>query len=124
LAISVALFSSSDSLAELLWARSLQGLASGILLSAVSATIADLEAVRMPGSAAVWNSAAPLFGLAVGAFVAGEALSISEDAVWAVFGGLGIAFAVLAILVWIAPETSSLRPGWAGSLRPVLAVPR
>ncbi|MFC7787855.1 MFS transporter [Microbacterium sp. MAHUQ-60] len=124
LAVSVVLFAASDSLAALLWARSLQGLASGLLLSALSATIADLEAVRMPGSAAVWNSAAPLFGLAVGAFVAGEALSISEDAAGPVFGGLGAAFAVLALLVWIAPETSSLRPGWAASLRPVLAVPR
>src|SRR5690606_37748802 len=91
---------------------------------ALSATIADLEPRRMPGSAAVWNSAAPLFGLAVGAFIAGDALSVTEDAAWPVFGGLGAAFAVLAALVWIAPETSSRRPGWAGSLRPVLAVPR
>ena len=123
LAVSVLLFLSADSLGMLVLARILQGVASGVLLSALSATIADLEHPDRPGGSAVWNTVSPLAGLAVGALVSALLLDLLPDPRTAVFLTLAVAYVVLAALIWAAPETSGRDPGWARSLRPRLAVP-
>src|SRR5690606_11730106 len=113
LAVSVVAFGHAGSVAGLLVARSLQGLASGVLLSALAATITELEPAHRRGSGAVWNSLAPLVGLAVGATVGGAALTVTPArAMGEVFGALGVAYAVLAAAVWVAPETSPRHEGW------------
>lgn len=125
LAVSVVAFGHAGSVAGLLVARSLQGLASGVLLSALAATITELEPAHRRGSGAVWNSVAPLVGLAVGATVGGAALTVTPArAMGEVFGALGVAYAVLAAAVWVAPETSPRHEGWRTALRPHLALPR
>ncbi|MFK4729903.1 MFS transporter [Agromyces mediolanus] len=123
LALSVLLFWHADATGTLFAARAVQGAASGILLSALSASIADLEPANRPGAAALWNAVAPMAGLAVGAVAAGAVLDLASDPLTAVFLPLTLAYLALAGLVWTAPETSPRHAGWLGSLRPRMAIP-
>jgi Na+/melibiose symporter-like transporter len=124
LAVSVALVWSADSAGMLLLARTLQGLASGVLLAALSAMITDLAPAERPRSGAVLNSVAPMSGLALGAIGAGLVLEIDESrALGVVFGALTIVYLALAAAVWAAPETSARDEGWLRALRPRVAVP-
>jgi MFS family permease len=124
LAVSVALLWSADSAGFLLLARTLQGLASGVLLAALSAMITDLADPARPSSAAVLNSVAPMAGLASGAIVGGLVLEADEThALAIVFGSLTAIYAALAVVVWFVPETSARERGWLRSLRPRVAVP-
>lgn len=123
LAGSITAFLVADSLVMLLVARVLQGVASGILLTTLSAAIADLEAEDNPGSSAAWNTVAPLGGLALGALVSGLLLDLLAEPRTLVFVSLAVLYAVFAALVWAAPETSPRTPGVTASLRPRLTLP-
>ncbi|MGY0387516.1 MFS transporter [Nocardioides sp. WG-D5] len=123
LAGSFALFRGADTAAFLFEARILQGVASGLLLSTLSATVADFERPSRPGSAAVVNAVAPMVGLALGAVVAGVVLQVSGDARLLVFDALVVLSLILAAAVWLAPETAPRHEGLLASLRPRVAVP-
>ncbi len=123
LAASFAIFQGADSAALLFDARILQGVASGLLLSTLSAAVADFERPSRPGSAAVANAIAPMVGLAVGAVVAGVALEAAGDARAIVFDALVVLSLLLAAGVWLAPETAPRHEGLLASLRPRIAVP-
>jgi MFS family permease len=123
LACSVTAFLLADSLALLLVARILQGIASGLLLTTLSAAIADLEAEDDPGSSAAWNTVAPLGGLALGALASGLLLDVMAEPRTLVFVSLTGLYLAFAALVWAAPETSPRAPGVAASLRPHLTLP-
>ncbi|KTR85770.1 MFS transporter [Leucobacter chromiiresistens] len=123
LAASVFVFWHAGSVPVLILARVLQGVASGLLLSAVSAAITDLESPRRPGSAAVWNAVAPMLGLGIGALAAGLALDGSHDAMAVVFAPLVVVYLVLAALTRFVPETAPRAPGALRSLGFRLTVP-
>lgn len=123
LAISLVLFWQATSVEGLLAARVLQGIACGLLLSALSAAVVDLEPKDRPGSAAVWNSVIPLGGLAVGALIAGILMDVTAMAESDVFGALTIAYLVLAVAIWAIPETAPRHEGVWASLRPRIGVP-
>lgn len=124
LAVSMAAFWQADSVGVLIAARVVQGLGAGLLLSSMSAAIVDLEPADRPGSGAIANSVTPLAGLAAGGVVSGVALDVAEDsALTAVFGVLTALFVLMAVAVWIAPETSARRSGVWASLRPEVGVP-
>ncbi|MBO0345369.1 MFS transporter [Roseibium sp. CAU 1637] len=124
LAVSIVLFWQAGSPETLLVARAIQGIASGLLLSTLSATAVDLEPKSRPGSAAIWNSVIPLAGLAIGALVAGIALDFSPTPKTDVFGGLTLLYLVLAGLIWTLPETSSRLPNVLSCLRPQIGLPK
>ncbi|GGR58317.1 putative MFS family arabinose efflux permease [Nocardioides luteus] len=123
LAAGFALFRGADSAAVLFEARILQGLASGLLLSTLSATVTDFERPSRPGSAAMVNAIAPTAGLAVGAVVAGVVLEALADARLVVFDALVVLSLVIAAAVWLVPETAPRHEGLLASLRPRVAVP-
>lgn len=123
LAVSLVLFWQATSVSGLMFARVLQGAAAGTLLSALSATIVDLEPKHRPGSASVWNSVIPLGGLAVGALVAGVMMDLTSMAEADVFGALTGAYALLAVVIWFIPETSPRHEGLWASLKPRIGVP-
>lgn len=123
LAISVFVFWHADTVTLLVVARVVQGIASGLLLSAVSAAIADFEPPSRPGSAAVWNAVAPMLGLGVGALAAGIALDATSTALVDIFAPLAVLYLVLAVLVWLTPETSPRKPGALASLKFRLHIP-
>ncbi|MEU0315350.1 MFS transporter [Nocardioides sp. NPDC006273] len=123
LAASFALFRGADAAAALFEARILQGVASGLLLSTLSAAVADFERPSRPGSAAVANAVAPMAGLAVGAVVAGVAMQATGDARLLVFDALVLLALLFAVGVWLVPETAPRHEGLIASLRPRIAVP-
>ncbi|KQR04214.1 MFS transporter [Arthrobacter sp. Leaf141] len=123
LAASVTAFLLADSLAMLLVARVLQGIASGVLLTTLSAAIADLEPEDKPGAGAAWNTVAPLGGLALGALASGLLLDLLAEPRALVFISLSGLYVVFAALVWAVPETSPRTSGWAASLRPHITIP-
>ena len=123
LAVSIFIFWHADSVALLVVARIVQGVASGLLLSAVSAAIADFESPARPGSAAVWNAVAPMLGLGVGALVSGIVLDGGGDALTEIFAPLTALYLVLAGLFWCVPETARRTPGLLRSLRFQLTIP-
>jgi MFS family permease len=114
----------ADSVALLVLARIVQGVASGLLLSSLTATVVDLEPESRPGIAATLNSVVPLAGLALGALVGGVVLDQTDSPMADVFGALSGVYLVLALVVWLLPETSPRHSGLLRSFRPTVGVPR
>ncbi len=124
LALSMLVFWHADSVALLVTARVVQGVASGLLLSSLSAAVVDLEPTSRPGMAATFNSVVPLAGLALGALVGGAVLDGAEAPLADVFGVLTGVYVVLALALWLLPETSPRHSGLLQSFRPRVGVPR
>lgn len=125
LAISVFLFWHADTVQAFIASRIMQGAASGLLLSALSATVVDLEPSDKPGSAAAWNSVSSMAGLAIGGLIAGFALSIFEGGgATLVFGTLMVTYLLVTGVIWCLPETSPRHAGVWASLRPRVSLPR
>ena len=124
LAASMIIFWQAASVAVLIGARVVQGIAAGLLLSALTAAVVDLEPPSRPGSAAVLNTVTPIAGLAFGALVAGAALDLVDEAAFGtVFVACAGLFVALGLLIWRAPETSPRAQGLITSLRPRVGVP-
>ncbi|AXV18506.1 MFS transporter (plasmid) [Neorhizobium sp. SOG26] len=123
MALSLLLFWQASSVGTLLPARVLQGVAAGLLLSALSAAVVDFEPKERPGSASIWNSVIPLMGLAAGALVTGIMMDIATFAKADVFGTLVTICAVLAVIIWFVAETAPRHAGILASLRPRIGVP-
>ncbi len=124
LALSMLVFWHADSVALLVLARIVQGVASGLLLSSLTATVVDLEPESRPGIAATFNSVVPLAGLALGAVVGGAVIDRTDSPLAHVFGALTGVYVVLALALWLLPETSPRHTGLLRSLRPQVGVPR
>lgn len=117
------LFAEARSVAWLFAARTLQGVATGIAMGAISAALLDLQPERSPRLGALVGVAAPLTGLASGALGAGLLVQYGPDPTrlvyWLLLGGFA-----LAILIATAIPESVTRDGpWRHSLRPRIAVP-
>ncbi|WP_413336570.1 MFS transporter [Brevibacterium sp. GP-SGM9] len=126
LAVSMVLFWHADSATALILSRVVQGIASGILLSTLSATVVDLEPTDKPGSASAWNSISAMAGLAIGGLIASLTLFALTEAAGAsvVFGTLTGVYILLGVLIWVIPETSARRRGAWLSLLPRASLPR
>ena len=123
LALSLAMFWFADSLATLLVARALQGLAAGLLIPALSAMMIDFEPPSHPNIAALWNTIGPMIGLGTGALGAALLLDLTPDPTAAVFGPLVLAFLTVAATVWSTPELVPKTRIRRGDLRPRFMVP-
>ncbi|MBB5045255.1 MFS family permease [Shinella fusca] len=96
IALGPLLFWQAGDVMGLMVARVLQGIAAGLLLSALSAAIVDLEPKGRRGSASVRNSVIPLTGLATGVLVADVLMDATAGAEANVFGSLVVAYALFA----------------------------
>ena len=123
LALSMAVFWHADSVTLLMVARIVQGMASGLLLAGLSAAVVDLEPRARPGSAATANAVVPLAGLAIGALAGGVVIQAAAAPLTGVFATLTGLYAVLALAVWLLPETSPRSDGLLRSLVPRVGVP-
>lgn len=123
LALSLAMFWFADSLATLLVARALQGLAAGLLIPALSAMMIDFEPPSHPNIAALWNTIGPMIGLGTGALGAALLLDLTPEPTAAVFGPLVLAFLTVAATVWSTPELVPKTRIRRGDLRPRFMVP-
>jgi len=116
---SVFLFWRADSVGALLGARALQGLATGMATSVLSAALIDID--RAHG--ALVNSVAPMVGMALGAFGTSMLVQFAPAPTKLVFELLLGLFTVQALAVYYLPETVVRRPGAWQSLWPRVAIP-
>jgi predicted MFS family arabinose efflux permease len=117
--LALAIFVDAHSVAGLLAARVVQGLATGAAISAVGAGMLDVDQTR----GAVANATAPGLGTTSGALLSAFAirwLPAPTQLIYVVFAGVLI---VQAFVVVLLPETSPRAPGAWRSLIPQLAVP-
>jgi Major Facilitator Superfamily len=119
--VSLALFLPAKSVAWLMVARVVQGIATGVALGALGAALVDTEP---PGSGlgTLMNSVMPALGLALGALGAGALLEYAPSPTRLVFWAL-IALMVLSLAgLLVLPETVTRKPGALASLRPDVRV--
>jgi predicted MFS family arabinose efflux permease len=117
--LALAVFADAHSVASLLAARIIQGLATSATISAVGAGMLDVDQTR----GAVANATAPGLGTASGALLSAFAvqwLPAPTQLIYIVFAGVLI---VQAVGVALLPETSPRSPGAWRSLMPQLALP-
>ena len=116
----VLLFLRADSVAALVGARALQGLATGLVTSALSAALIDIDRVH----GALVNSVAPMIGMGVGALGASALVQFAPAPTHLVFALLLAVFAMQAAGTWFVPETGVARPGAWRSLVPRIVIPQ
>lgn len=114
------LFWRADSVAWLLSARVLQGIATGIATGALSAGLLDLHRERGP----LVNGVAPMVGMAAGAFGTSVLVQFGPAPTRLVFDLLMLVFALQMLAVLYLPETVERRPGAWRSLKPRIAIPQ
>ena len=117
--VAVLAFWQADSVGWLIAARALQGVATGIASSALSAGLIDLQRER----GALVNSIAPLVGMAVGALGTGALVQFGPAPTRLVFELLLAVFALQAVAAAWLPETVARRAGALQSMKPTLALP-
>jgi len=120
---SMALFAITPGPTIFIIARVLQGISVGLLLSTLGATILDHSFERRPALAGVLNGLVPPASLAVGAITSGALVQWApapEQLVYAVFGAMLLA---IAILLTVVPETVEKHRGALRSLTPAIRVP-
>jgi len=116
---SLLVFRHADSVAWLVAARAVQGVATGIATSALSAGMLDIHRER--GS--LLNSVSPLVGMGVGALGAGALAQFAPAPTRLVFDVLLAILVAQALAAFFLPETVSKRPGALAAMKPQLAVP-
>jgi MFS family permease len=122
-AIAMVIFVFADGVTELALARVVQGVATGIALTAMGATLVDLDPPESPGLAGVVSGLAPIGGLAVGALVAGTLVEYGPLPTHLIYILVLAGLAAAAFVALCMPESGPRRPEALASLRPRLAVP-
>jgi len=116
---SLLVFRHAESVGWLIAARAVQGVATGIATSALSAGMLDIQRER--GS--LLNSVSPLVGMGLGALGAGALAQFAPAPTRLVFDVLLAILGVQALAAFYLPETVSKRPGALAAMKPQLAVP-
>jgi MFS family permease len=117
-------FAAAQSVEWLFAARTLQGVATGMAMGAISAALLDLQPAARPRLGALVGVAAPLSGLAAGALATGLLVQYGPDPTRLVFWLLLGGFALAALTVAAVPETVEPVSPWRHAVRPRFAVPR
>jgi MFS family permease len=121
--VSLVLFLAANGVPLLMLARFTQGIATGAAVTALGAALVDLNPPHNPKLAGLVNSIVPVGGLAVGALGCGALVQYAPRPTDLVYALLLVSMALAALAVWRMPETSTLRPGARGSLRPRVGIP-
>ena len=121
-AASLLLFITADGVPGLLAARLAQGIATGAALTALGATLVDLNPPHAPGRAGAVNGVAPAAGLAAGALGCGALVQFAPAPTRLVWILLLAGMALAALIVAVIPDAAERRPGAVSSLAPRLGV--
>jgi MFS family permease len=121
--VGMLLFAGAQGVVWLFAARIVQGVATGIAMGTISASLLDLEPDERPRLGATLGVAAPLAGLAVGALAAGLLVEYGPDPTRLIFWLLVGVFALAILVAAVVPETVHRAGPWAHSLKPRLSVP-
>jgi MFS family permease len=119
----MAMFVAADGVGWLLWARIVQGLASGAAIGLLGAYLLDLQPSDGSRLGSLVNSVAPTFGFGFGAFVTGLLVEYAPDPTRLIYVILAAVFVVLVLATLALPETVPRVPGALAALRPKIAVP-
>jgi MFS family permease len=119
----MAAFAGAEGVGWLFAARTLQGIATGTAMGAISAALLDLQPPNRPALGALMGAVSPLTGLALGALAAGLLVDYGPDPTRFVFWLLIAGFVVALLAVFAIPETVVRDDRWRSSLRPQVAVP-
>ncbi|MFL5887266.1 MAG: MFS transporter [Thermoleophilaceae bacterium] len=117
-------FANASAVGWLFAARTLQGVATGTAMGAISAALLDLQPRSKPWLGGLMGAVAPMTGLAVGALSAGLLVDYGPDPMRFVFWLLVGTFAAALLAVPLVPETVERKGGLRGALVPRIAVPR
>jgi len=120
----LAVFIAATGVEWLFVARALQGFATGIAASALSAWLLDLEPADRPGLGSLVGGIAPLAGLGLGAIVTGVLADKAPDPLHLAFWLLAAFFALAIPMTATAPDVISRRPGALHALIPRIGVPQ
>src|SRR6201996_5143458 len=118
-AAAMVLFSEARDVGELILARAVQGLAVGTGTTALGAAILDTNRARGP----LLNSVTAFLGLTAGAVGATLLITFAPDPLHRVYEVLLGVSALMVVLLWAMPESTSRKDGALASLRPHVAVP-
>jgi MFS family permease len=121
---SMVCFIAANSVAVLIAARVLSGLATGSAVSALTAYLTELADGRRVALAPVVGSLAGYVGLAVGALVTSVLVQYAPSPLRLVYWALLVLLVVSAVSVVAMRETGEKRPGTLASLEPIAAIPR
>ena len=121
--VAMAAFAGAEGVGWLFAARTLQGIATGTAMGAISAALLDLQPSNRPALGALMGAVSPLSGLALGALAAGLLVDYGPDPTRFVFWLLIAGFVVALLAVFAIPETVVRDGRWRSSLRPQVAVP-
>jgi MFS family permease len=118
------LFLLAGDVTMLLAGRAVQGIATGLVLPALGATLVDFNPAHAPGRAAVVSGVVPVGGLAAGALACSSLVQFAPDPTRLVWIVLLAAMAVALAAVLALPEPAARQPGAVRSLTPRLGIPR
>jgi MFS family permease len=118
----MALFVVSNSVGWLLWARAVQGFATGAAFGVAGAYLFDLQPAGSRLGSLV-NTALPVLGIGLGAILTGVLVQYGPYPTVLIFVILMALFALLAFSAALLPETVRRVAGAATTLRPRIAVP-
>jgi MFS family permease len=121
--VSMVAFAGAEGVGWLFVARTLQGIATGTAMGAISAALLDLQPKDKPWLGGLMGAVGPLTGLALGALAAGLLVDYGPDPTRLVFWLLIGVFAAGIAVALAIPETVARDGRWRSSLRPQVAVP-
>lgn len=114
------IFLFANSASGLIFARIVQGFATGIAFPTFGATILDTDKARAP----LLNGVTAFLGLTVGSLLSGFLVEFAPHPTQLVYIVLLVLTALGIAALALMPETISRRPGALASLRPHVSVPR
>ncbi len=116
-------FAEATGVGWLLFARALQGVATGIAMGSISAALLDLQPPSRPWLGGLIGAVAPMSGLALGALATGLLVDYAPDPTHLVFWLLLGSFAAALGIAVAVPETVKSDGRWRTTLRPRAGVP-
>jgi len=103
------MFLSASNVEWLFAARITQGIATGVVTSALAASLVDLQPAEHPTLAPVVNSSTPILALALGALTSAALVQYAPDPLYLVFWLLLTAFVGAGVAIALIPEPTTWR---------------
>ena len=121
--VAMVLFAAADGVGWVFAARAVQGLATGLATSALSAGLVDLAPPDRPATASVVTTGGPTTGQALGAVGAGALVQFAPAPTVLAYVLMLAGFVVAAVAVWFLPEPVATRPLSARVFMPRVGLP-
>src|SRR2546421_5008950 len=103
------MFLFASSVEWLFAARITQGIATGVVTSALAASFVDLQPPERPTLASTVNSATPILGLALGALASAAIVQYAPDPLHLIYWLMLVGFAVSVVAIVLIPEPATKR---------------